>query len=130
MFLPKIRQEVDQFRNAWNFHKMKSSDFGKMISPNAQTILGQRQFYISMDDDLKERCLEVMQFLEIEYEGRRIRRAQSPFTSPDAEELIISTCPPIMIHEDSDDVNDYFHKVGHAFTTAKDISIGEAFVND
>ena len=119
MFLPKIRKEVDQFRNAWNFHKMKSSDFGKLISPNAQTILGQRQFYIPVDNDLRDRCLNVMKSLEEEYEGRRVQRAQSPFTSPEAEQIFIKSCIPI--HDDEDDTNAYFDKIGDAFTIAKSL---------
>ena len=74
---------------------------------------------ICLDNDLRDRCLNVMKSLEEEYEGRRVQRAQSPFTSPEAEQIFIRSCIPI--HDDEDDTNAYFDKVGDAFTIAKSL---------
>jgi hypothetical protein len=124
MFLTKLRHEVNRFRDSWNFHKMKSSNFGKMLSPNAQSLLGDRNFYLPLqsNDDFHRRSQEVFRCIEIEYEGRRIQRSETPFINAEVENEYRITCPSLT---EKDNINDYLPKVANAFSTANHMACNE-----
>ena len=121
MFIGKLRDEVTKFRDSWNFHKMQSTSFGKMLSPNAQALLGDRSFYLSINgnDDLHRHSREVVQSLGIEYEGRRVKRSESPFPSSDVEYQFKNACPSLT---EDDAITEYYAKVAHAFSVANQMS--------
>jgi hypothetical protein len=75
----RLQDKISRFRVALNFHKMQSTNFGKMLSPNAQTLLGDCNFYIQLNDsdEMLQCSQEALQSLALEYEGRPINLRSS-----------------------------------------------------
>lgn len=92
LFLPRIRQELLDFKNTWNHHSMRT--VSGALTPNGQTHTGRRVYYnnINIDDDA---LAEIVNPIVEEYEGRESARGVSPFQTLQWENAFKASTAPL-----------------------------------
>ena len=103
LFLPRIRQELVDFKNTWNHHSMRT--VSGALTPNGQTHTGRRVYYNNINND--DALAEIVDPIVEDYEGRETARGVSPFQTLQWENAFKASTPPLEMSTPQQDWFDF-----------------------